>query len=186
MTIDEACDALLRGRCVILPSDTVYGIAALAYDAMAVQSVFNVKGRAEAKRLPVHYCSLRQVSEDVILDERICKLVNDFMPGKLTIIANAKSDTQLSWRPKDVAFRIPGHPIVLEIIRRINQPITGTSANKTGFPARSTFKEIAEELGLNGIEDDASISGIPSTIVDCRTSDVKIVRSGAIDLPNLM
>lgn len=179
--IDNIVTALRDSQVVILPSDTLYGLAANAYDEVAVAKVFAIKQRSENKKLPVHYFSLQQAANDIEITPTIEKLVAKFMPGALTIVAGKKAESQLRFVNDTVAFRIPNHKTLLKIIEKLGAPITMPSANISDMPPSLYFQEIKEEFeGLGGIEDDEGICQIPSTIVDVTSQQVVLVRQGAI------
>lgn len=178
--IDEICAILLKKNCAILPSDTLYGIAALAYEKEAVEKVFEIKGRGFDKKLPIHYASIEQISQDVEITPTIEKLTKHFLPGALTIIAKKKPTSKLAFLEETVGFRIPKHQDLLAIIRKINQPITMPSANKHGIPPHMHFKLIQEELQIPGLENDATVNGVQSTIVDVTSGTLRLIRTGAV------
>ena len=179
-TTSQIVKALKNSQVVILPSDTLYGPEANAYDAQAVSKVFAIKQRQIEKKLPIHYHSLEQMDNDIIITPLIEKLVQKFMPGGLTIIANKKSNSKLKFIENTVGFRIPNHKTLPEIIKQLGMPVTMPSANISNAPPSMRFAEIAQELNIKGIEDDASLCAIPSTIIDATTLEVKLVRHGKI------
>jgi len=184
MNIEQAINELRNGNIIILPSDTLYGVAANAYDKLAVEKVYALKNRSEEKKLPVHYASLVQIEKDIILTPTIIKLSEKFMPGALTIIANKRADSKLCCVEKTVAFRIPNHKTVLEIITKLDAPITMPSANKSGQIPELRFEDI--DLGICGIADDDAIGEIQSTIIDATSEQIKLVRDGAVPFCNVL
>lgn len=175
--IDAICEILQNSGIAILPSDTLYGIAANAYDEEAIKKVFEIKGRSFDKKLPVHYHSLESMEKDVELNDAARILIQKFTPGMLTIVAKKKADSTLQFTAETVAVRIPGHPTLLEIIKQVG-PITMPSANKSGIEPKLKLADIQKDLNIPGLEDDSSIKGTASTIFD--TINNKIIREGAI------
>lgn len=167
MNVKTACEILLNGNCLILPSDTVYGLAAVAYNYEAVKKIFEIKRRDLTKPLPIHFHSIAQLANDAIITDEIMQLASQHWPGAVTIIMKKKMESRVQFVNETIAARIPNHKILLEILRTIDLPLVMTSANISGTVMKSKFCEISEELGIDGIEDDANLSGIPSKIIDC-------------------
>lgn len=174
---NNAIVSLLRqSLVVILPSDTLYGLAANAYDAQAVALAYKIKNQAITKKMPIHYHCLEQAADDIIITPIIEALAAKFLPGALTIVAQKKTDSKLKCVDDTVAFRIPDHATLRKIIHELGSPITMPSANRHGSPPRMKFTQIQEEFAehgynLNGIEDDAHIANIASTIVDATNTN---------------
>lgn len=183
--IHSLCQKLKNDECLILPSDTIYGLASLAYSAKAIENVFKIKERAIDKKLPIHYANLEMLSIDVEITPVLEKLASKFWPGALTIIATKKSNSKLQYLEETVGIRIPNHPLLLEIIATLQEPITMSSANKNGVEPENTFAKIQQALAngsilLDGIEDDKNITKIPSTIIDISKNKLEFIRIGAI------
>ena len=141
--------ALGRGEVVVIPTDTVYGIAADAFQPAAVQRLLDAKGRGRQAPPPVlvpGIPTLDALAENV--PDEVRALVNAFWPGGLTIILPAR--TSLSWDLGEthgtVALRMPSHPITLEILAETG-PLAVSSANRTGEPAAATAQEARDALG---------------------------------------
>ena len=178
------------GNLVVLPTDTVYGIAADAFSARAVTALLDAKGRGRQSPPPVLVGSVATLSAlaETVTPE-MTKLAENFWPGGLTIVAPARST--LDWDLGDtngtVAVRMPNHPIALELLAETG-PLAVSSANRTGEPAALTAAEAAAQLGdsvdvyLDGGVASDDRSG--STIVDCTPTvdgkPVRILRDGVI------
>jgi L-threonylcarbamoyladenylate synthase len=178
--IEYICQGLLSSNVFILPTDTLYGLAANAYDKKAVNNVFAIKERPYDKQLPIHYHSIAQMEKDIFISENLIKLINQFMPGPLTLIALKRPESKLQLVNESVAVRIPNNKIMLEILKTINLPLTMPSANKHNKLPKQTFAQIAQELMLDGIADDANVFQVPSTIIDITKEKPIFIREGVI------
>lgn len=188
--IDEAVNAISRGGLVVLPTDTVYGIAADAFDEAAVAALLAAKGRGRQMPPPVlvgEVATLDGLAIDVPDDAR--KLVEAFWPGGFTIILRAQPSLQ--WDLGDtggtVALRMPDHPAALALLKRTG-PLAVSSANKSGSPAAQDVADAERQLGssvavyLDGGE---APGGVASTIVDATGPVLRVVREGAVPLEAL-
>lgn len=188
--IDEAVNALSRGGLAVLPTDTVYGIAADAFTPAAVAALLAAKGRGRQMPPPVLVPDARTLDglcRDVPAGVR--DLVAAFWPGGLTVICQAQPS--LAWDLGEthgtVAVRMPDHPAALALLRRTG-PLAVSSANLTGQPAATTAAQAHEQLGESVqvyLEAGASPGGVPSSIVDATGDRLRLVRAGAIDLARL-
>ena len=175
---------LEQGRAVVLPTETVYGIFAKALDEKAVDHVYQLKGRPRDKALNLNVASL----DDILNFSKnqppyLQQLVENFLPGPLTIIleANDKVPDWVNSGLRTVGFRMPSHPVTLELIREFG-PLIGPSANISGQSSGVSFKEILKDFGQEvlGLEDDAFLTGQDSTIIDLSGDKAKILRQGSI------
>lgn len=183
--IKSVCSQLLSGDVAILPTDTLYGLAANAYDEQAVDRVFAIKERPFDKQLPIHYHSLEHMEADVVINETLIKLANKFLPGPLTLVVLKKPESKLAYVGESIAVRTPNNKILLEILRTINKPLTMPSANKNGHIPKATFQEISQELLLNGIADDANVTQVASTIIDITGQKPICLRQGVITMDQI-
>ena len=181
--------AIGRGELVVVPTDTVYGLAADAFNAGAVQRLLDAKGRTRQSPPPVlvpGIPTLDALATDVPAEVRA--LVAEFWPGALTIILTAQPSLQ--WDLGDtqgtVALRMPDHQLTRELLSETG-PLAVSSANLTGEPAATTASEAERMLGdAVAVYLDGGPSGsIPSTIVDATglslpEGRLRIVREGAI------
>ena len=181
---------LEKGRAVVLPTETVYGLFAKALDKKAVDHVYQLKGRPRDKALNLNVASL----DDILNFSKnqppyLQKLVESFLPGPLTIIleANDKVPDWVNSGLRTVGFRMPSHPITLELIREFG-PLIGPSANISGQSSGVSFKEILKDFGQDvlGLEDDAFLTGQDSTIIDLSGDKAKILRQGSITREDIL
>lgn len=183
--IDEAVATSGRGGLLVLPTDTVYGIGADAFDPDAVAALLAAKGRGRQSPPPVLIPDIRTIdglASDIPDDVR--KLVEAFWPGGLTIICHAQPS--LMWDLGEthgtVALRMPDHPTALALLRRTG-PMAVSSANLTGQPPAMTAQEAHEQLGTSVqvfLDAGRVPGGVASTIIDATSVELRIVREGAI------
>ena len=178
------------GRAVVLPTETVYGLFAKALDKKAVDHVYKLKGRPRDKALNLNVASL----DDILNFSKnqppyLQKLVESFLPGPLTIIleANDKVPDWVNSGLRTVGFRMPSHPVTLDLIREFG-PLIGPSANLSGQTSGVSLKKIVKNFGQEvlGIEDDAFLTGQDSTILDLPGDKVKILRQGSITREDIL
>jgi L-threonylcarbamoyladenylate synthase len=182
----EAVAVLKDGGLIAYPSDTVYGLGAAASDGRAVARVFTVKGRPSEKVLSLLLADAEDMAPLCAEVPAAAKLLAErFWPGPLTLVLRRSSafHSAALGGGDSVALRVPDHRFLRELIRALGEPITGTSANRSGWPSCRTAREVERELGddLDLIIDGASSrAGQGSTVVDITTDAPRILREGAI------
>ena len=181
-----AADFLARGRVIAVPTDTFYGLAADPFNLSAIDEIYRVKGRPDARALPILVNSIDQalrLLRDV--PENFLKLAEKFWPGALTLVADAAHGLPLKVTANtgQVAIRWPAAAVISGLIREFDGPITGTSANISGQPSCSTAAQVMKQLGARlPLLLDAGDTGasLPSTIVTFQDENWKIGREGVI------
>lgn len=184
-----ARSALSRGELIVLPTDTVYGLAADAFSPAAVQRLLDAKGRTRQSPPPVLVAGVNTLSALAsTVPDAVLKLVEEFWPGGLTIVLEAQQS--LAWDLGEtagtVALRMPSNPVALELLQETG-PLAVSSANLTGKPAATTAREALDMLGDSvSVYLDGGRSGEQSsTIIDATrlgTADERIVvlREGVV------
>jgi L-threonylcarbamoyladenylate synthase len=186
----SAAVAIQRGRLVVFPTDTVYGVGADAFDPVAVRRLLDAKGRGREMPPPV------LVSAPTTLDALAVgvpsyarALVDTLWPGPLTLVCHEQPSLQ--WDLGDtrgtVAVRMPDHAVALELLARTG-PLAVSSANKSGLPAAIDADAADAMLGSSVavILDDGPTPGPePSTIVDVTGQEGRVLRIGAVSLDRL-
>jgi L-threonylcarbamoyladenylate synthase len=188
--VKAASRAIQQGRLIVLPTDTVYGIGADAFDPRAVRSLLEAKGRGREMPPPVLISAattLDAIATGVPGYARA--LVDAFWPGPLTLVCTQQSSLQ--WDLGDtrgtVAVRMPDHEVALELLERTG-PMAVSSANLTGRPAATNADEAEEMLGddVDVIVDAGEAPGKEaSTIIDVTGSQGRVLRRGALTLEEL-
>jgi tRNA threonylcarbamoyl adenosine modification protein (Sua5/YciO/YrdC/YwlC family) len=181
----KAKQALAKGDLVVVPTDTVYGLAADAFNADAVQALLDAKGRGRQSPPPVlipNVDSLYALADSV--SPTALRLAEKYWPGPLTLILRAQASLQwdLGETKGTVALRVPNHKITLALLAE-SGPLAVSSANLTSKPAANTANQAFDYLGdkvavyLDG--GDAEL-GEASTILDLTGEKIRIVREGVV------
>jgi tRNA threonylcarbamoyl adenosine modification protein (Sua5/YciO/YrdC/YwlC family) len=188
--IEAASLAIQRGDLIVLPTDTVYGVAADAFDPAAVSSLLAAKGRGREMPPPVLVSAISTIDALAVnIPSYARALVEEFWPGPLTLVCHQQASLQ--WDLGDtrgtVAVRMPNHDIALEILERTG-PLAVSSANRTGMPAATDAEQAMEMLGEEVaviVDGGASPGSEASTIVDATGPQGRILRRGALSLETL-
>lgn len=183
--VERAAELLLAGEVVVLPTDTVYGIAANAFDPTAVATLLAVKGRDDAIPLPIMIRSPKQLAGLAVgVPAAADRLVAAFWPGPLTLVLHAQP--RLTWdigrAEGTVALRMPLDEATLAVIRTVG-PIALTAANAVGHEPPRSVADAAEQLGAQVaayLDVGERPPGPVSTIVDLTRSVPKVLREGAV------
>ena len=188
--MDKIEKTLAAGGAVVLPTETVYGLFAQALNEEAVERVYELKQRPRDKALNLNVASLEEIyafskNQPTYLDQ----LYQAFLPGPLTIIlqANDQVPTWINSGMETVGFRIPNHPVTLDLIRKYG-PLIGPSANLSGKASGTSFQQIMMDFQkqVSGVKDDAALTGQDSTILDLSGEKTLILRQGAITREDIL
>lgn len=188
--IDAASLAVQRGELVVLPTDTVYGVAADAFDPAAVTALLKAKGRGREMPPPVLVSSATTIDALAIQVPAYARtLVEEFWPGPLTLVCHQQ--TSLQWDLGEtrgtVAIRMPDHDLARELLERTG-PLAVSSANTTGLPAATDADAAERMLGeyvAVVVDAGESPGGAASTIVDATGEQGRVLRRGALSLEAL-
>jgi L-threonylcarbamoyladenylate synthase len=182
-----AAEALAAGGLVILPTETVYGLAADAADPAAVARLYEAKGRPRFNPLIAHVTDLAMAARVARLDARALRLAEAFWPGPLTLVAPIADPglvCDLARAGLDtVAVRAPDHAVAQGVIAALGRPVVAPSANRSGRPSPTTFADAVAETGaaaavaLDG--GDCAI-GLESTVVALLDGPPRLLRPGAV------
>ena len=188
--IAAATTAIRAGELVVLPTDTVYGLGADAFDPAAVRRLLDAKGRGRAMPPPVLVgaaATLDALASTVPSWAR--DLVEQYWPGPLTLVLREQSSLQwdLGETRGTVAVRMPHDPVALELLGRTG-PLAVSSANITGRPAATDADQAAEMLGASVsviLDGGPTSDDRPSTILDCTAERPRVLRVGAVPVAEL-
>lgn len=184
----EAAAALAAGRLVILPTETVYGLAGDAGDARAVAAIFEAKGRPRFNPLISHVSDAGSAERIAILSEPARRLTEAFWPGPLTIVAPFRQGSGVCDLARagldSIAVRVPGHARARAVIAAFGGPVVAPSANRSGRPSPTTFADAVEETGASAAEalDGGPCAvGLESTVVAVLPDGpARLLRPGAV------
>lgn len=182
--LEVSVKVLNKGGLVVFPTDTVYGLASKYNQNDAIQRIYLVKGREQTKALPVLISNLDQIELiSTGLTKTARKLITFFWPGALTIILEKRYDLQVPLSmDNSIGIRIPDDPFVRSIVEQVG-PLATTSANLSGLNSATNIDQVLKQIGnmVDLVIDGGECSGgIPSTVVDCRGAEIKILREGII------
>jgi L-threonylcarbamoyladenylate synthase len=185
-----AIDILTGGGMVAFPTDTVYGLGALAFDEQAVSRISDVKGRGTGKAIAILIGDISQLSRVAGgVSSESEKLARRFWPGPLTIVLPRHASIPDAVTPLNtVGVRIPNFPPTLELLK-LTGPLAVTSANMSGKNSSSTARGVLAQLdGKIPLILDGGVTpgGIPSTVVDCSQIPPVILREGPISLEQIL
>ena len=184
--IKPAAESIKKGKLVLFPTETVYGIGANALDENAVKDIFIAKGRAQDNPLIVHIANIDMLKELVQnVGEIELKLMKTFWPGPLTIVLEKKTiiPSVITGGLDTVAIRMPSNIIARKLIEYSGLPIAAPSANVSGKPSGTLVEDIIEELDgkVEYIIDSGKVDiGVESTVVRVVNNVVHILRPGKI------
>jgi len=188
--IQQALSVLNSGGIIAFPTDTVYGLGALAFNNAAIESIYVAKDRPIEKAIPIligDLSDLDQISENI--PSMALYFASRFWPGPLTCIVPKKQTLPAAVSATStVAVRIPNHPDALALLRAAG-PMAVTSANISGQPSPSTAEEVYSQLNERIpliLDGGKTPGGVPSTLVDCTGSEPVILREGPISLAQLI
>ena len=179
---------------ILYPTDTLYALGVDATDAQAVSLLKELKGRGEGKAISIAVDSIEMMEEYAEVTPLAERLIEAFLPGKLTLILQAKCAMSghctlaagVVGEDGSVGVRMIDRPEVMALIHELGRPITATSANVSGMPTERTSQNILEQFGdkaprITRVIDAGELPpSEPSTVVDARGNEPIIIRSGAI------
>lgn len=184
--VEAAAQALRAGGLVLMPTETVYGLAADAANARAVAGVYAAKGRPSFNPLIAHVSDLAMARRIARFDARAEALAARFWPGPLTLVlrvTDAAAVCDLARAGLDtVAVRAPAHPMAQALIATFGGPVVAPSANRSGRPSPTTFKDAVEETGVAAaaaLDGGPCAVGLESTVV-ALLDDARLLRPGAV------
>jgi protein-tyrosine phosphatase len=198
-TANRAVAALQKGQIIVLPTETVYGLAVRAFDEAAVQRLVQLKNRSENHPFTLAFSGIESIDDFVPEMEPLAqRLARRCLPGPVSLVLDIparESDfyllpatvqntvSQTVSQGKTVCFRVPSHPVTLKVLTQLGEPIILTSANRTGQSEKSTTDEIIAELGegIDLIVDDGVRFEVkPSTVLRVSEGHYSILREGAL------
>ena len=183
--VDAAAALLRRGGIVAYPTETFYGLGALARDADAVRRLAHAKGRPDGKPLPLVAADVAMVEEVAELGPVGAALAARFWPGPLTLVLPARGGLpdEITGGTGTVGIRVPGSDIARALCRAAGGPLVSTSANVSGSPPAARVEDLAAEVAsrLDGVLDGGPApGGLASTVVALDGVSVRLVRAGPV------
>ena len=188
--IDQCVSALLSGKVVAFPTETVMGLCVVYNDRKAYGLLNHIKCRPEDKPYTMMVSQIEEIDKYAYVDEKVRKVINHFMPGSLTILLKAKENVPdyVTHKSGVIGIRIPTNEEALELLKRVKVPLLVPSANKSGEKPALDSDEVrvifTDELG--GVIDGKAKGEIPSTIVDFSKNNPVLLRKGPITFENIV
>jgi L-threonylcarbamoyladenylate synthase len=183
--IKIAAEAIVKGKLVAFPTETVYGLGANALDESAVRGIFSAKGRPCDNPLIVHVANVESAEKIAHITPKALRLMERFWPGPLTLVMKAKDIVPKATRGglETVAVRMPAHPVALALIEKSGVPIAAPSANTSGRPSPTDAGVVYDDLGccVDVILDAGPTDvGVESTVIDVTQEKVVLLRPGGL------
>lgn len=180
----QAAERLMSGDVVALPTETVYGLAAHGHNAIAMEKIYQCKGRPKNNPLILHYANLRSMRPDVVWTDCAEALAQAFWPGALTLVLERSKTCRVpsiaSAGNTTLAVRVPSHALFQDVLRLIQGPLAAPSANLSGQLSPTRCEHVKQWFDGPILNGGTCHHGLESTIVDARTSHARILRQGAI------
>jgi len=193
-SLAHCADLLVKDNCIVLPTETVYGLAANALSSSAVAKIYAVKNRPQFNPLIVHVKDSAAAQQIALISEDALKLAEAFWPGPLTLVVPLKPHVGISPLVTagldTVAIRCPAHPVFQAILHQINFPLAAPSANPSQYLSATSVDDVCHgfqhlDHALTMIDGGTCASGLESTILDTTTNPMTILRAGPITLQQL-
>ncbi len=188
--IETIKNDLLKGEIIAFGTDTVFGLACVYDDLNAIKKVYEAKNRESKKALPMMCSSIDMISDVAYVNDKALKIMNKYMPGAITIIYKKKEciDDSATSGLNTIGIRIPNDEFVLSLLKAVKKPLLVTSANMSHEPSLLKWKDVYEKLDgrIDGVVKKDASGSLSSTIVDCSSDDIKILRQGPITEEEIM
>ena len=186
VALQHAVDILNNGGLVSFPTDTVYGLASLAFRSDYIERLFVVKGRDSARAIAILISDPKMMPKVSHQPGKMSWiLAQKFWPGPLTLIVQRHPRLPEILSPNQtIGIRIPNHPVALDLLR-ITGPLAVTSANISGQENSLTAQQVFDQLHGRVhliLDGGSSPGGVPSTVIDCTGSEPVILREGPISI----
>lgn len=181
--VARVVSALEAGQVVVMPTDTVYGLAADPRSASAMQRLFALKERPEGVPVAVLVGSVEQAERLIAVTPTVRALLDEHWPGALTVVGESAGDELHLGSVDTVGVRLPDHELIRACAERFG-PIAATSANRHGKPTITNPDELADAFGgdVEVIIDGGVLDGTASTVVDATVDPIEVLRQGVVHL----
>ncbi|MDD5606383.1 MAG: L-threonylcarbamoyladenylate synthase [Candidatus Pacebacteria bacterium] len=170
--MEEIIKILKRKGVIVFPTDTVYGLLADYSFEEAVNKVYKIKKR-DKKPLPIFVKDIKMAEQLALINKKQKAFLEKIWPGKITVILNRKNSSET------IALRMPDYPLLNQLLKKYNKPLTGTSANISGKGSLTKIKEVRKQIKQADLIVDVGDlpDSFPSTIISL--INYKIIRKGA-------
>ena len=187
--LDEAAELLRQGKVIAFPTETVYGLGVVFDNKEAYDELVKVKRRPPTKPFTLMLADKEDVEKYARLNRVSKAIVNELMPGQITMITHAQSGLP-SWCVSEIGnigIRIADYDLIRDLIRKTGKPLLVPSANKSGEQPGTTAQEVVDAFGdeIPAVIDGKTVSNLPSTIVLVEETHTEIFREGAIKIDDI-
>lgn len=185
---DKLAEILKKDGVISVPTDTVYGLCSRIDSIKAHDNLVKIKKRPYSKLFPIMCADEKQIKSIAIVDKKIEKLIHNFMPGPITIILIKKPSlpSYINNGSLTIAIRMASSESLKDLIQKVGCPIFMSSANLSGDPTCTNLDEIKKTFpNLDGIMEGNVLFGKGSTIIDCTSEKIKILRQGPISIEQI-
>ena len=183
---------LNNGEVIVIPTETVFGLAASAGNDEAIERIYQMKGRSENKPLQVMVSGMDMAKEYAIFDDNANNIADKYWPGSLTMILRNREGSNLSNLLDyngTIGLRVPDNKRVIDLIDSFGMPLAVTSANLSNEPPILNIRDIKKIFGNEMpiyADKNENFSGVASTIIDLADDNIKILREGRINGNDLL
>lgn len=182
--IEKAAGLILKGKVLVSPTDTVYGLLADATNEKAIKKLLKIKKREKGKPIPIFIENIEMAKKLAEISKSQEKFLKKVWPGKVTVVFKRKNKLPkvLFAKEKTIGLRIPNYKLVNKILERLNRPLTGTSANISGLPPSTKIKNVIKQFQDKKFQPDLILNAgnlkpsKPSKVIDLTGSKPKILR----------
>jgi len=178
-----AKNSIKKGEVLVCPTDTVYGLICDATNKKAVKKLFKIKKRLKEKAIPIFVKDIKMAKNLAKIDKKQEKFLKKVWPGKVTLVLKRKRGQKIyGVDKKTIGLRIPKYKLVNVLLKKLNRPLTGTSANISGKPPSTKIKEVMRQFKNQKIQPDLILDAgnlkpsKPSTVIDLTKKKPKILR----------
>ena len=189
--LDEVVSVFSRGGLVVYPTETCYGAGVMAIDENAIKKLLKYKKRPSGKAISIAVNDQNMAEQYVKLNVTAKNVYEKFLPGPVTVVSESKNKVAngIESEFKTLGVRIPAYPFILNVIEKLNCPITATSANSSGKKTPYTVKDVLDNLSENQkklidliIDAGKLPENPPSTVVDTTRESMQILREGELNI----
>jgi len=182
--ITDLAKLLKKGKVIVCPTDTVYGLVADATNQVAVKKIFKIKQRKSEKPIPIFVKNLKIAKNFAVIEKEQEKIIKSVWPGRTTLILKPKHKLPkgIGKAGKEIGLRIPNYKIINRLLSVLDFPLTGTSANISREPASTKIQEIISQFENQKHQPDLVIDcgnlpkNKPSTVIDLTILPFKVLR----------
>jgi len=194
--VGKTVSSIKKGEVVVCPTDTIYGLIADATSGVAIKKVLEIKKRTKQKPIPIFIRDIKTAKRLAKINKTQEKFLTRIWPGEVTAVLKRRKSCKLPeilfGKKKTIGLRIPKHELIIVLLKKINRPLTGTSANISGKPGSTKIKEVLSQFRNQKIQPDLIVDAgdlkpsKPSAVIDLTKSKPKLLRIGELPKEELL